>query len=66
MSTVVLISTANRGLGKGLPRRYLKLASHTLVAANRNPDHPTSFAAFKNDAAVVFIPESSIRGCQWS
>lgn len=42
MSTVILISGANRGLGKGLLERYLKLASHTVIAANRNPDHPTS------------------------
>ncbi|KAH8690609.1 hypothetical protein BGW36DRAFT_364178 [Talaromyces proteolyticus] len=42
MSTVVLISGANRGLGKGLLERYLRLANHTIIAANRNPDHPTS------------------------
>ncbi|ORY29548.1 hypothetical protein BCR39DRAFT_171236 [Naematelia encephala] len=42
MSTVVLISGANRGLGKGLLARYLALPNHTVIAANRNPDHPTS------------------------
>ncbi len=42
MSTVVLITGANRGLGYGLLERYLNLPDHTVVAANRNPDHPTS------------------------
>lgn len=42
MSTVVLITGANRGLGKGMLERYLKLPNYTIIAANRNPDHPTS------------------------
>jgi norsolorinic acid ketoreductase len=42
MSTVILISSANRGLDKGLLERYLKLTNYTIIAANRNPDHPTS------------------------
>ncbi|CAJ2514333.1 Uu.00g024520.m01.CDS01 [Anthostomella pinea] len=42
MSTIVLITGANRGLGKGMLERYLKLPNHTLIAANRNPDHPSS------------------------
>jgi len=42
MFTVVLITGANRGLGYGLLERYLKLPNHTVVAANRNPDYPTS------------------------
>ncbi|KAK6953012.1 hypothetical protein Daesc_005309 [Daldinia eschscholtzii] len=41
-STVVLISGANRGIGKGLAERYLALPNHTVIAANRNPEHPTS------------------------
>ena len=44
MSTIVLITGANRGLGKGLLERYLNLPNHTVIAANRNPDHPTSKA----------------------
>jgi len=40
--TVILVTGANRGLGKGLLERYLKLPNHTVIAANRNPDHPTS------------------------
>ncbi|OTB08377.1 hypothetical protein M426DRAFT_316998 [Hypoxylon sp. CI-4A] len=40
--TVVLISGANRGLGKGLLADYLARPNHTVVAFNRNPDHPTS------------------------
>ncbi|OLN81012.1 Norsolorinic acid ketoreductase 5 [Colletotrichum chlorophyti] len=47
MSTIVLISGANRGLGKGLLERYLKLPNHTIIAANRNPDHATSKELFK-------------------
>lgn len=40
--TVILITGANRGLGRGLLERYLKLPGHTVIAATRNPDHPTS------------------------
>lgn len=46
MSTIVLISGANRGIGKGLLERYLALPNHTVIAANRNPDHPTSKELF--------------------
>jgi norsolorinic acid ketoreductase len=42
MSTVVLITGASRGLGKGLLERYLNLPNHTIIAANRNPSHQTS------------------------
>lgn len=42
--TIVLISGANRGLGKGLLELYLARPNHIVVAANRNPDHPTSKA----------------------
>jgi NAD(P)-dependent dehydrogenase (short-subunit alcohol dehydrogenase family) len=41
-STVVLISGANRGLGRGLFERYLSKPNHTVIAANRNPEDPTS------------------------
>ncbi|KAK3313624.1 hypothetical protein B0H66DRAFT_566644 [Apodospora peruviana] len=47
MSTIVLISGANRGIGKGLLLRYLALPNHTVIAANRNPDHPTSQDLYK-------------------
>lgn len=40
--TVVLISGANRGLGKGLLARFLARPNHIVIAANRNPSHPTS------------------------
>jgi NAD(P)-dependent dehydrogenase (short-subunit alcohol dehydrogenase family) len=40
--TVVLISGANRGLGKGLLERYLQRDNYTVIAANRDPSHPTS------------------------
>ena len=40
--TIVLISGANRGLGKGLLKRYLARTNHIVVAANRDPEHATS------------------------
>lgn len=42
--TIVLITGANRGLGEGIIKRYLAKPDHTVIAANRNPDHPTSKA----------------------
>ncbi|KAK8877022.1 aflatoxin biosynthesis ketoreductase nor-1 [Apiospora arundinis] len=42
--TTVLITGANRGLGEGLLSRYLAKPDHTVIAANRNPAHPTSQA----------------------
>ncbi|KAI1466503.1 NAD(P)-binding protein [Daldinia caldariorum] len=41
---IVLISGANRGLGEGLAKRFLAKPNHTVVAANRDPSHPTSRA----------------------
>ncbi|THV45522.1 hypothetical protein BGAL_0479g00080 [Botrytis galanthina] len=40
--TIVLITGANRGLGKGLLERYLALPNHTVIAANRDPSHESS------------------------
>ncbi|OBT48272.1 hypothetical protein VE00_01099 [Pseudogymnoascus sp. WSF 3629] len=42
--TIVLITGANRGLGEGIIKRYLAKPDHIIIAANRNPDHPTSKA----------------------
>lgn len=42
--TTVLITGANRGLGEGLLQRYLVKPDHIVIAANRNPAHPTSQA----------------------
>ncbi|KAI1803915.1 NAD(P)-binding protein [Daldinia bambusicola] len=42
--TIILISGANRGLGEGLAKRFLAQPHHTVVAANRDPAHPTSRA----------------------
>lgn len=42
--TVVLITGANRGLGEGLLKLYLARPNHTVIAANRDPNHPTSVA----------------------
>ena len=40
--TIVLITGANRGIGKGLLETYLSKPNHTVIAANRDPNHPTS------------------------
>lgn len=42
--TIILISGANRGLGKALVERYLARDDHTVIAAVRDPSHPTSKA----------------------
>ncbi|KAI0113015.1 NAD(P)-binding protein [Daldinia grandis] len=41
---IVLITGANRGIGKGLLSLYLAKPNHTVIAANRDPDHPSSKA----------------------
>ncbi|KAK0635460.1 hypothetical protein B0T17DRAFT_502991 [Bombardia bombarda] len=43
-STVVLISGANRGIGKGLLALYLAKPNHVVIAANRDPSHASSKA----------------------
>ena len=42
--TIVLITGANRGIGKGILELYLKKPNHTVIAANRDPSHQTSTA----------------------
>ncbi|KGO46236.1 Glucose/ribitol dehydrogenase [Penicillium expansum] len=42
--TIVLITGANRGIGKGILELYLQKPNHTVIAANRDPSHPTSTA----------------------
>jgi len=42
--TIVLITGANRGIGKGLLELYLAKPNHTVIAANRDPNHATSRA----------------------
>src|ERR1700760_3250756 len=44
MTFNVLISGANRGIGKGLLQRYLLKPNHVVIAANRDPSHATSHA----------------------
>ncbi|KAI0485713.1 NAD(P)-binding protein [Xylaria cf. heliscus] len=39
---VVLISGANRGIGRGLLEVYLAKPNHTVIAANRDPTHASS------------------------
>ncbi|KAI2613455.1 NAD(P)-binding protein [Hypoxylon sp. NC1633] len=45
-SKTVLISGANRGLGKAILELYLAKPGHTVIAANRNPEHPSSKALY--------------------
>ncbi|PVH96639.1 NAD(P)-binding protein [Periconia macrospinosa] len=42
--TIVLITGSNRGIGLGLLERYLAKPSHIVIAAVRNPAHPTAQA----------------------
>lgn len=42
--TIVLVTGANRGIGKGILELYLQKPNHTVIAANRDPSHPTSYA----------------------
>ncbi|PVH81113.1 norsolorinic acid reductase-like protein [Cadophora sp. DSE1049] len=46
-STIVLISGANRGLGKGLLELYLAKPDHIVIAANRDPENAASKALAK-------------------
>ena len=38
----ILISGTNRGIGRGLLQRYLVQPNNVVIAANRNPLHPSS------------------------
>ncbi|KAK4922946.1 hypothetical protein LTR49_009777 [Elasticomyces elasticus] len=40
--TVVLVSGANRGLGKGVVQLYLARPDHIVIAANRDPSSSSS------------------------
>ncbi|KAL6862026.1 NAD(P)-binding protein [Trichoderma novae-zelandiae] len=44
--TFVLITGGNRGLGLGLVRTFLSQPHHTVISANRDPEHSTSKALF--------------------
>jgi NAD(P)-dependent dehydrogenase (short-subunit alcohol dehydrogenase family) len=70
---IVLISGANRGLGKGLLQLYLAKPNHIVIAANRNPEHATSKAladlptgpgsrliVVKTDASVELAPFEAV------
>jgi len=72
--TVILISGANRGLGKGLLQLYLAKPNHTVIAANRDPGHATSKAlaelpagpgsrllVVKTDASVESDPFEAVK-----
>ena len=73
-STVVLITGANRGIGKGLLELYLAKPNHTVIAANRDPEHATSKALLdlptakgtslllvKIDATVAEDPANAVK-----
>ncbi|KAE9568708.1 hypothetical protein CGMCC3_g15112 [Colletotrichum fructicola] len=42
--TIVLITGANRGIGKGLLEKYLARPNHTVIGTVRDPDHESSKA----------------------
>ena len=50
--TIVLISGANRGIGKELLERYLVRPNYIVIAANRNPEHASS-------RALINIPKAA-------
>ncbi|KAI1102856.1 NAD(P)-binding protein [Jackrogersella minutella] len=63
--TTVLISGANRGLGKGLLERYLARPNHIAIAANRNPENSTSKALAglpkgQNSRLIVIKVDASV------
>lgn len=39
---IVLITGANRGIGKGLLEKYLARPNHTVIGTVRDPDHESS------------------------
>lgn len=39
---IVLITGGNRGIGRGFVELYLARPNHTIIVANRDPEHPTS------------------------
>lgn len=72
--TIILISGANRGLGKELLQLYLAKPNHTVIAANRDPGHATSKAlaelpaspgsrlvVVKTDASVESDPFEAVK-----
>ncbi|KAJ6102954.1 hypothetical protein N7486_005381 [Penicillium sp. IBT 16267x] len=42
--TIVLVTGANRGIGKGILEVYLQKPNHIVIATTRDPGHPTSQA----------------------
>lgn len=41
-SNYIFISGTNRGIGRGLLQRYLAQPNNVVIAANRDPSHPSS------------------------
>jgi norsolorinic acid ketoreductase len=50
--TIILISGASRGIGKALLSLYLSKPHHLVIAANRDPTHPTSIALASLPTAI--------------
>ncbi|KPM37684.1 hypothetical protein AK830_g8897 [Neonectria ditissima] len=65
-STVVLITGASRGVGRGLLERYLARPNYTVIAANRNPDDTNSnslqdFPKGENTSLIVVKIDSTVK-----
>lgn len=58
-TTTVLITGANRGIGLGLVERFLAKSSHVVIAAVRDPSHPTAQALHRlptgSDTQLVVV-----------
>lgn len=67
MSTTILITGVNRGIGAGLIKAYISQPNHTVIAAVRDPSHKTTIAlsslpAASNSKLLVVAYDASREG----
>lgn len=62
--TVVLVTGASRGIGRGILKHYLSRPNYTVIAANRNPDDENSQALAKlpkgNGTSLIVVKVDSV------
>ncbi|KAF4928005.1 Norsolorinic acid ketoreductase nor1 [Colletotrichum viniferum] len=58
--TIVLITGANRGIGKGLLEKYLARPNHTVIGTVRDPDHDPDHESSKVLASLPKANGSSL------